>query len=33
LVNLIEGTLARIHDQGLHRTDQRVPEPKPSKLP
>jgi ribosomal subunit interface protein len=31
LVNLIEGTLARIHDQELHRTDPRVPEPKPSK--
>ena len=31
LVNLIESTLERIHDQELHRTDPRVPEPKPSK--
>ena len=31
LVSMIEDTLARIHDQELHRTDPRVPEPKPSK--
>ena len=31
LVNLIESTLERIHDQEHHRTDPRVPEPKPSK--
>ena len=31
LVNLIESTLERIHDQELHRTDPRVPEPKRSK--
>ena len=31
LVNLIENTLERKHDQELHRTDPRVPEPKPSK--
>jgi hypothetical protein len=31
LVNLIESTLERIHDQELHRTDPRVPEPKSSK--
>ena len=31
LVNMIESTLERIRDQELHRTDPRVPEPKPSK--
>ena len=31
LVNMVEDILARIHDQELHRTDPRVPEPKPSK--
>jgi hypothetical protein len=31
LVNLIKSALERIHDQELHRTDPRVPEPKPSK--
>jgi hypothetical protein len=30
LVNLIGSTLERIHDQELHRTDPRVPEPKRS---
>ncbi len=31
LVNLIESTLGRIHDQERHRTDPPSPEPNPSK--